>query len=305
MARTLSSPRGSRQTDVTVGLLRSWPLPRPDGEGGKDGRGRILVVGGAPEMPGAVILAANAALRAGAGKLQIAVGRSIARLVAQAVPESLVAGLPETRSGRLRSSPRLAGLARDAAAVLVGPGLLEGPEAGRLLAVLVRALSRRAVLVVDAATLLPLRRSPRALASLEGRVILTPHAGELAAMTGENKRVIEEDPARFAGAAARRFGGIVALKGAETFIADRAGHAWRNRAGNVGLAISGSGDTLSGIAAGLAARGASPLQAAVWAVALHARAGDRLARRMGPLGFLPRELLGEIPRLMADLQRKT
>jgi NAD(P)H-hydrate repair Nnr-like enzyme with NAD(P)H-hydrate dehydratase domain len=74
-----------------------------------------------------------------------------------------------------------------------------------------------------------------------------------------------------------------------------------NRAGNVGLATSGSGDTLSGIIAGLAARGAQPLQAAAWGVYLHARAGDRLARRMGRLGFLARELLAEVPALMSEL----
>ncbi|MEP6770013.1 MAG: NAD(P)H-hydrate dehydratase [Acidobacteriota bacterium] len=91
------------------------------------------------------------------------------------------------------------------------------------------------------------------------------------------------------------------MKGEDTLIAGRLGRLYRNRAGNVGLAISGSGDTLSGIVAGLAARGAPPDQAAVWAVALHARAGDRLARTIGPLGFLPRELLAEIPRLMARL----
>jgi NAD(P)H-hydrate repair Nnr-like enzyme with NAD(P)H-hydrate dehydratase domain len=123
-------------------------------------------------------------------------------------------------------------------------------------------------------------------------------------MTGEPKGTIEREPAARARKAARRFHATVALKGEETFIADRSGRVWRNRKGNAGLAISGSGDTLSGIAAGLAARGAPPPQAAVWAVALHARAGDRLARRMGPLGFLPRELLAEIPGLMRELAKE-
>jgi NAD(P)H-hydrate repair Nnr-like enzyme with NAD(P)H-hydrate dehydratase domain len=94
---------------------------------------------------------------------------------------------------------------------------------------------------------------------------------------------------------------VIALKGRETFIAAPTGKTYSNRAGNVGLATSGSGDTLSGIIAGLAARGAEPLQAAVWGVYLHARAGDRLARRMGRLGFLARELLAEIPALMSEL----
>ena len=88
------------------------------------------------------------------------------------------------------------------------------------------------------------------------------------------------------------------MKGSETFIATPEGRIFRNRHGSIGLATSGSGDTLAGIIAGLAARGASPEQATVWGVFLHARAGEVLAERVGPLGFLARELLAEIPRLM-------
>lgn len=79
------------------------------------------------------------------------------------------------------------------------------------------------------------------------------------------------------------------------------GEAWSFDGGNVGLATSGSGDTLAGIVAGLLARGATPLQAALWGVYLHGEAGNRLARLHGPLGFLARELLAQVPRIMADL----
>src|SRR5215208_2375112 len=85
--------------EITRALLRSLPLPKPDPDGDKEERGRLLVVGGAPEMPGAVILAATAALRAGAGKLRIATCRDIAQTVAGAVPEARVFALPETGAG--------------------------------------------------------------------------------------------------------------------------------------------------------------------------------------------------------------
>jgi NAD(P)H-hydrate repair Nnr-like enzyme with NAD(P)H-hydrate dehydratase domain len=140
-----------------------------------------------------------------------------------------------------------------------------------------------------------------ALHSLEGRAVITPHAGEMASCLKEDKAEITGDPGATARRAADLFRCVVALKGAETVIAAPEGEAYRSRAGNVGLATSGSGDTLGGLIAGLAARGAPPLQAAVWGVYLHARAGDRLARRIGPLGFLARELLGEIPGLMGKL----
>ncbi|HVE89890.1 MAG TPA: NAD(P)H-hydrate dehydratase, partial [Burkholderiaceae bacterium] len=102
--------------------------------------------------------------------------------------------------------------------------------------------------------------------------------------------------------AARRWNAVVALKGATTFIAAPDGSLWRHTGGNVGLAISGSGDVLAGVIAGLASRGASAEQAAIWGVALHARAGERLAERSGPLGYLARDLSAEVPALMATLK---
>jgi NAD(P)H-hydrate repair Nnr-like enzyme with NAD(P)H-hydrate dehydratase domain len=93
----------------------------------------------------------------------------------------------------------------------------------------------------------------------------------------------------------------VALKGALTVIAAPSGMQWCHRGGNSGLAISGSGDVLAGLIAGLAARGASLEQAAAWGVALHAMAGEQLALKHGPLGYLAREISGEIPALLRAL----
>ena len=92
------------------------------------------------------------------------------------------------------------------------------------------------------------------------------------------------------------------MKGGCTFIVDPQGRAWSCDRGNVGLATSGSGDTLAGIIAGLVARGAAPAEATVWGVYLHAEAGARLARLRGLVGYLARELLAEIPGIMAAFQ---
>src|SRR5215213_5904235 len=115
---------------VTPELLRAWPLPQPDEAGDKDARGRVLIVGGSPEMPGAIILAATAALRSGAGKLQIATCQSIASLVGVAVPEARVFALPETRAGGIDPSaaPQIAGRANQVDTTLLGPGMVD--EAG-------------------------------------------------------------------------------------------------------------------------------------------------------------------------------
>jgi hydroxyethylthiazole kinase-like uncharacterized protein yjeF len=132
-------------------------------------------------------------------------------------------------------------------------------------------------------------------------VIVTPHCGEMAHLTGIEKDDIVSGPDARALASSAAWNAVVALKGARTVIASPQGEMWEHEGGNVGLAISGSGDTLAGIIAGLAARGATLEQAACWGVALHARAGERLAERMGVLGYLAREIPNEIPALLESV----
>lgn len=286
--------------------MRAWAIPQPDEAGDKEARGRVLVVGGAVEMPGAVILAATAALRAGAGKLQIATCRSIAQAVGVAVPEARVFALPETKAGGIAASAAavIAKYANDVQSILVGPGMVDESAITRLLRNLLPRIEMP-VVVLDAGALSCVSDDRQCLHSLNQRIVLTPHMGEMAGMLGIDKELIEKNPIAVAQEAARELRAVIALKGAETIIVAPAGSkTYCNRTGNVGLATSGSGDTLSGIIAGLAARGAAPLQAAAWGVYLHGRAGDRLARKVGRLGFLARELLAEIPRLMSELETR-
>ena len=288
---------------VTPKLLGEWPVPQPADDDDKEARGRVLVIGGSTEIAGAVVLAATAALRAGAGKMQIATCRSLAPHVSMAVPEARVIALAETRAGGIapRGFKELEEELAGAQSILVGPGMIDEGATARLMENIL-PLIERATLVLDAGALSFLAHQPESLARLKGRVVLTPHAGEMASLLGIEKSVIEADPFGTVCHAVKTLGAVVALKGRETLIAAPASrNVYCNRAGNVGLATSGSGDTLSGVIAGLAARGSTPFQAAVWGVYLHARAGDALARRMGSLGFLARELLAEIPPLMAKL----
>jgi NAD(P)H-hydrate repair Nnr-like enzyme with NAD(P)H-hydrate dehydratase domain len=173
--------------------------------------------------------------------------------------------------------------------------------AGALLDGLVPRLGADAVLVLDGAALTALAGRPDALRPLAGRAVLTPHAGEMASALGVDKGEVEADPPAVARRAAARFGAAVALKGADTFIAEppeAGGACYHFGGGSVGLGTSGSGDTLSGIVAGLAARGAAPATAAVWGVWAHGTAGERLAGRMATVGYLARELLAEVPALV-------
>ena len=288
-----------RNNDVDDALLRAWPLPKPE-QGDKNARGAVFVVAGAPQMPGAAILTATAALRAGAGKLQIGTCRSVAISVGAVVLESLVVALDETPSGAI--SPGCAAAivehANRADALVIGPGLVDEHASAALLHGVVRTLETPAV--IDAAALACFADRADAVAHLGGRVVLTPHAGEMASMLGRERDAIEADPAACAREAAQRYHAVVVLKGAATYIATPDGAEYRNTHGDVGLATSGSGDTLAGVIGGILARGATPVQAAVWGVYLHAKAGERLAERVG-MGFLARELLAEIPPLMRNL----
>lgn len=287
---------------VTPALLRrELALPPLDAEGDKETRGRVLVVGGSTGVPGAVLLAGVAALRAGAGKLQLATVREAAIPLALAVPESLVVPLPADGAGELAGAAAaepLGSHAGSANAVLVGPGVADKEAAGALLDALVPRLGAETTLVLDGAAVTALAARPDLLRGLGGRAVLTPHAGEMASALGVDKAEVEADPPAVARRAAERFGATVALKGADTFIAAPDGPLYHFGGGSVGLGTSGSGDTLSGIVAGIAARGAAACTAAVWGVWAHGTAGERLSKRMATVGFLARELLAEVPALV-------
>lgn len=283
---------------VDDALLRAWPLPRPDSNGDKEDRGRVLVVAGSREMPGAAVLAGTAALRAGAGKLVIATPQSAAQAVAANVPEARVIALPEASDGgpSFHGLPLLRALAADTAALLIGPGML-GPESTLAFVQGLLPAFTDATVVLDALAM----DAVRSMGRFVQPVILTPHAGEMAHLTGAEKEHLQEEPLDAARRHAEHWGVVLALKGSTTIVARPDGKAWLHACETPGLGTSGSGDVLAGIIAGLAARGASPDQAAVWGVVLHARAGEALAARHGTLGYLARELAAEVPLLMHTL----
>jgi ADP-dependent NAD(P)H-hydrate dehydratase len=155
--------------------------------------------------------------------------------------------------------------------------------------------------VLDAAAFTQLRTHRDLFTRHRGRITVTPHAGEMANFLGCDRPDIESDPLAAGRAVADIVQGVVAVKGAATHIVSHEGEEWLSEHGTVGLATSGSGDTLAGILVGLLARGAPPALATAWSVYMHAEAGHRLAQRQGTFGFLAQEILAEIPKIMADL----
>ena len=290
----------SRARKLTRATLRAHPLPDACRTEGKEDRGSVLVVGGSSEVPGAVLLAGVAALRAGAGKLQLATAADAAPSLAIAVPEALVTGLPTDRAGRIRaSSPALAACARSADALLLGPGMTASRATQRVAtALLVHAVHH---VVLDAGALqLPIVASFSERTGAEP-AILTPHHGEMASLIDADRAEVERAARELAREYAQRWGVVLVLKGAATHVGTPDGEVWTHTGGSVGLGTSGSGDVLAGIIAGLVARGATAASAALWGVHLHAEAGVRLSRHYGPVGFLARELAAEVPPLMAGM----
>lgn len=285
---------------ITPGLLRDWPLPVPAPGADGENPGRTLIVAGSAQMSGAAILASLAALRSGAGELCIATARSVASTVALAVPESRVIGLRETPRGglvRLATGP-CAGMFD---AMLVGPGLQDDDATARMVQGL-RARFPRALLQLDACAIAALENETVPWDRFaEGRVLITPRARELASLIGASPDDVVANGVRAVLKAARQWRVTVMLKGATSHVATPDGQVWSHAGGGAVRAAAGAGNVLSGIVAGLLARGCAPEQAAVWGLAVQAEAGEVLASQVGPMGYLARELAERIPELLYRL----
>ena len=281
---------------VDAAALREWPLPAPGGD--KEERGRLVVVAGQRNVPGAALLAAEAALRVGAGKVQLATVASAAPGLALSAPELMVQPLDETEGGSI--DPACADLvvqrAEDAGVVLLGPGFGD-PEASD--ALVARVLPRLGgTVVLDALATAYVTDNHQAVAALDADVVITVNPQELAQCLGVDEDEVADDLVEHAARLARRTRATVTCGGPVKVVV-HGDRAWRVGTGNPGLGTAGSGDVHAGIVAGLLARGAGAPQAAVWAAHLHGAAGDRLAQRLGPVGYLARELPAELPGLLS------
>jgi len=287
-------------TPIDLAWRKANPLPSADEGADKNSRGRIFAAGGSRTVPAALQLTAEAALRVGAGKVRMGTIEAAAIPIGIAMPECGVIGLPEGEDGEIGTAAAAAMMEQieTCQVFLFGPGM-----GGRSVADLTRNVIRRPreglSILLDAAPLACAAGLEDIIAAHEGRVVLTPHHGELAYLTGRSEEEIAAEPEKAARDAASRFGAVVVLKHARTVIAAPDGQALVHDSDTPGLATGGSGDVLSGVIGGLLARGAPPLVAAGWGVWLHGAAGRAAAEQVGPIGFLARDLLRHLPRLLA------
>lgn len=296
-------PRGET-LEVVPPLLREHPLPAVGSAADKRARGQVLVVGGSRETPGGVLLAGIAALRVGAGRLQLATAASVARALAIAVPEARVIGLVENGAGTVcgSASSALVSEAAGADAVLIGTGALDPDETGELLCELLRFVGDTTTVIIDAAGLGILAQEPALLQQVSGRTVVMPNPREMALLLGCTVDAIDDDPVAALDEAVTSLGVVVTLRSVETWTSAPGEPRFRDRSGHAALGTAGSGDVLAGALTGLAARGADPLRATLWAVHCHGLAGEAAAGRGPGVGLLARELLAELPYVLRSLE---
>jgi len=268
------------------------PLPPRPPDAHKGAMGRVLLVAGSRGMAGAAALAAEAALRGGAGYAVICCPGAITSELTAAVPGALLHPCGDAARAALAPEdlPAMLAEARRAQALVAGPGIGAAAGAEQWLPQLLRA--RGAIgAVVDADGLNALARSGD-WATADAGVILTPHPGEAARLLGwtEGAARVQADRPAALSALLERSAATVVLKGGGTLVGARGGSIWRNPTGNPGLATAGTGDVLAGLIGALLARGLAPLDAARLGVWLHGRAADLLAARIGEDALIASDL---------------
>ena len=278
-------------------------LPVREADTNKRAAGVVFVIGGSRLMTGAVCLAAEAAYRAGAGLVTVAVPKGVLPVVQSRLLETTFLALPETDDGTVARGALelLADRLPEADAVAIGPGMTMQAETAETIRALVR--TSPVPIVLDADGLNAYTGRSGELADRRSNAVLTPHAGEFARIAGVTAADVGADRVGRARKLAAEANATVLLKGSRTVIACPEGRAWINPTGGPFLATGGTGDVLTGMIAGLTARGLSVGHAAAVAAYLHGRAGQ-LAGRERAEGTTAGDVLANVARAVEEVRRR-
>ncbi len=291
--QVLTPPKVDTWQVEAVDVAQMLPARAPNAY--KNTCGLALVVAGSTGMTGAAVLSAETVLRAGAGLAYLVIPGSLNAIVEEKATEVISKPVAEAAPGHLGRAAveQVKQMFAQVTAAAIGPGLGMDPETVEAVWALVGACPHP--LVVDADGLNALARKPEILARKTGRLVLTPHPGELARLTGQSREAILSDPVETARAWAQRWGEVLVLKGAPTVVACPSGVVYINSTGNAGMATAGSGDVLTGLITGLLAQGLAPEQAAVAGVYLHGLAGDLARDELGERGMIAGDIMRHVP----------
>ena len=286
-------------------------IPRRARESHKGTFGSVLAVAGSAFYRGAALLAAEGALRTGAGIVTLASVEPVLAAAVARLPECCLCPCSAGAEGGIAPGNVPLLQKQKATVLLLGPGLggtaqstARADETRQLVQQLLPGFAGSAVLDADglnaAARLLA---EGRPMPRPAGELIVTPHPGEMARLTGLSAKEINADREGTALRYAKAWNAVVVLKGSRTVVAAPDGRLCVNPTGNPGLARGGSGDVLAGMTAALLACRLPAYEAAACAVYLHGAAADRAAAKHGEYGMLPHDILPELGALFAENER--
>ncbi len=290
------------RTELVTPKLAAAGLPVRFPDMHKANAGRLLIIAGSPGMTGAAALAANAAVRAGAGLVYLAIPEGLNAVLEQKCTEPITLPQAQTAEGALsvQAAEPLLAQAAGCDAVVLGPGLGRHPETAALVQRLVTQAKQP--LVVDADALNALSSRAELLAARRAPTVITPHPGELSRLLGVSVEAIQSDRVGAARRAASDLHCTAILKGAGTVCATWDGQAYLNPTGNHGLASGGTGDVLAGMLGAFLAGGSDPLDAAISAVYYHGRAADLYDEELAARSLAAGDLLDYLPRALREAE---
>jgi ADP-dependent NAD(P)H-hydrate dehydratase / NAD(P)H-hydrate epimerase len=303
---TVISPIGSPDDAITssshLNLITAREIapligPRP-ADSNKGSFGHVLVLGGSTGKAGAAAMAGMAVLRAGAGLSTVATAKSVLATVGGFHPELMTEPLEETEAGSISMSSleqgRLDGLVKGKTVLAIGPGSSRHPDTAAFVRGVIKKYKMQIVLDADGLNAFEDRAAE--LKNKAGALVITPHPGEMARLTGLTIPAVQRDRLNVARNFAREHEVIVVLKGHRTIIAQPDGTVWVNTTGNAGMATGGTGDILTGMVSGLIAQHPNRVaDAVIAAVYLHGRAGDVARESMGEHSLVATDLLTALP----------
>jgi ADP-dependent NAD(P)H-hydrate dehydratase len=277
-------------------------LPRRPHDGHKGTFGTVLVVAGSRGMAGAAALAGRAALRGGAGLVRVACPLDVQDVVAASYPGYTTVGIRQHADGSFAegAAEELVELGKASSVVAVGPGLGRTPAVVAFVKHILDGL-REVPVVLDADGLFAVSPFTDEFKARPIPLVLTPHPGEFARLTGEGMPKTEHEREERTVAFAQRFGCVLLLKGSGTLVADDS-RLYRNTTGNPGMATGGSGDVLTGVVAALAGAGLAGFDAAALGAWVHGRAGDLAERHLGQTALTASDLLDYLPAAFRELE---
>ena len=269
----------------------------------KGNYGRLLCFCGSEGMAGAAVMSAKAAIRCGAGIVDVALPRTIYPIVASHVVEPVFTLLDYGPEGKLLSCGLLAlqNAMTKASACLLGCGLGQNEDLKQTVFEMIA--DSRIPLIIDADGINLLAENINVLKAVRVPVVLTPHPGEMARLMKSTVEDVQAHRLEYAGNFASQYNVVLVLKGAGTIVAEPNGMVHLNPTGNAGMAKGGSGDVLAGMIASFVAQGIEPAKAAAGGVYLHGAAGDLCAKELSQCAMLPTDMIDMLPRLFLELER--